>query len=92
MSWRKVLEEEREGERTDAELNRDLWRKKDGCFCQQRSCESRASVLPGGWALASFGLAETKEFIAAGVKPSVVFHDILTRVSTLSNCCLIFFL
>lgn len=28
MNWRKALEEEREGERTDAELNRDLWRKK----------------------------------------------------------------
>lgn len=28
MNWRRVLEEEREGERTDAELNRDLRRKK----------------------------------------------------------------
>lgn len=29
MNWRKALEEERERERTEIELKRDLWRKRE---------------------------------------------------------------
>lgn len=47
--------------------------------------ESRVSVLPAGWALAPFDLDEMKDFLAAGVKPSVVFHAILTCVFKLST-------
>lgn len=66
MNWRKALEEERERERTEIELNRDLWRKRELPLPAKVFSESRVNVLPAGWALASFGLHEIREFLSAG--------------------------
>lgn len=47
MNWRKALEE-RERERTEIELKRDLWRKRELPLPAKVFSESRVSVLPAG--------------------------------------------